>query len=309
MTDDERQRLARLLPNLKRRANIFDITRHFFNDRDFLEVDTPIRTPAVAPEKEIIPFSSEGWTLTTSPELYMKRLLAAGYPRIYQISHCFRKDESGRLHNPEFTLLEWYRAGASYETMMTDTEQLVTIIADKIGIGKTLRYQGKSIDLKAPWPRITVSELHRQLAGWDPVKNPDSRRFDMDMVTKIIPRLNPQRPTIMFDYPSKMASLARIKPGNPLIAERAEIFIGGLELANVYTELTNASEQTLRFNAEIESIKSEQGRDAPIPQKFLDSLAHLPECAGIALGMDRLVMLFCDAASINEVMPFSVDTA
>jgi lysyl-tRNA synthetase class 2 len=309
MTDNERQRLARILPNLKCRAEIIDIIRRFFNDRDFLEVDTPIRTPAVAPEKEIVPFSSEGWALTTSPELYMKRLLAAGFPRIYQISHSFRKDERGRLHNPEFTLLEWYRIGATYETMMADTEALVTTIANKMGAGNRLQYQGKYIDLTQPWPRITISKLYRKLAGWDPIRNPDVRRFDMDMVTKIVPGLNPRRPTIMLDYPSKMASLARLKPRNPLVAERAEVFIGGLELANAYSELTNEKEQAARFKSEIESIKKELGRDVPLPQKFLDALEHLPECAGIALGMDRLVMLFCSANSIDEVIPFTIDSA
>ncbi len=309
MTDDERQRLTRLLPNLKRRASIHHITRRFFDEQDFLEVDTPIRSPAVAPEKEILPFESDGWFLATSPELYMKRLLAAGYTRIYQLSHCFRKGERGGRHNPEFTLLEWYRTGANYETMMADTEKLVLAIARELGIGSSLRYQGKTIDLTAPWLRITVSELYRQLAGWDPVTNPDLSRFDEDMVTKVIPHLNPYRPTIMLDYPAPMASLAKLKRDEPSLAERAEVFIGGLELANAYSELTDSKEQIERFRQEIEHIRREQGRTVPLPQKFLESLEHLPECGGIALGMDRLVMLFCDAASIDEVIPFTVDTA
>ena len=309
MTDDERQRLARLLPNLKRRASIYHITRRFFDEQGFLEVDTPIRSPAIAPEKEILPFESDGWFLTTSPELYMKRLLAADYTRLYQLSHCFRKGERGRLHNPEFTLLEWYRVGANYKTMMADTERLVLTIARELGIGDSLQYQGKTIDLTAPWQHIGVSELYCQLAGWDPVVNPDLSRFDEDMVTKVIPRLNPHRPTIMLDYPAPMASLARLKCDEPSLAERAEVFIGGLELANAYSELTDAKEQIERFRQEIKHIGREQGRTAPLPQKFLESLEHLPECGGIALGMDRLVMLFCDAATIGEVMPFTVDTA
>jgi lysyl-tRNA synthetase class 2 len=309
MTDDERQRLARLLPNLKRRSSIYNITRRFFDEQGFLEVDTPIRSPAIAPEKEILPFESDGWFLTTSPELYMKRLLAAGYTRLYQLSHCFRKGERGRLHNPEFTLLEWYRVGANYKTMMADTERLVLTIARELGIGDILHYQGKTIDLTAPWQHIGVSELYRQLAGWDPVVNPDLPRFDEDMVTRVIPRLNPHRPTIMLDYPAPMASLARLKRDEPSLAERAEVFIGGLELANAYSELTDSKEQMERFRQEIEHIGREQGRAAPLPQKFLESLEHLPECGGIALGMDRLVMLFCDAASIEEVIPFTVDTA
>jgi lysyl-tRNA synthetase class 2 len=309
MSDDERQRLASLFPNLIRRARIFDITRQFFNNREFLEIETPIRTPAVAPEKEIIPFESEGLTLITSPELYMKRLLSAGYERIYQISHCFRKEEHGRLHNPEFTLLEWYRAGATYENMIEDTETLISEVASDMGNGGLIEYRGITIDLKVPWLRHTIRDLYLQLAGWDPVENPDPRRFDMDMVTKIIPGLEPGRPTIMFDYPAKMASLARVKPGSPQVAERAEIFIGGLELANAYSELTDSEEQENRFKDEIDTIQREQGRIAPLPQQFIDSLAYLPPCAGIALGMDRLVMLFCDASGIDEVIPFTIDTA
>ncbi|HEX9896157.1 MAG TPA: amino acid--tRNA ligase-related protein [Dehalococcoidales bacterium] len=308
MTDDERQRLARLLPNLKRRASIHQITRCFFDEQGFLEVDTPVRSPAIAPEKEILPFESDGWFLTTSPELYMKRLLAAGYTRLYQFSHCFRKGERGRLHNPEFTLLEWYRIGANYMDMMTDAECLVLTIARELGYGNLLQYRGKTIDLTIPWPRITVSELFHRLAGWDPVLNPDLSRFDEDMVVRVIPHLNPYRPTIMLDYPAPMASLARLKRDEPSVAERAEVFIGGLELANAYSELTDAKEQIERFHNEIEHIRREQGRTMPLPQKFLESLEHLPECGGIALGMDRLVMLFCDASSIDEVMPFTVDT-
>jgi lysyl-tRNA synthetase class 2 len=309
MTDDERQRLARLLPNLKRRASIHHITRRFFDEQGFLEVDTPIRSSAVAPEKEIIPFESDGWFLTPSPELYMKRLLAAGYTHLYQFSHCFRKGERGRLHNPEFTLLEWYRIGANYKTMMADTENLVLTIAHELGIGDSLQYQGKTIDLTAPWQPITVRDLYKQLAGWDPVLNSDLSRFDEDMVTTVIPHLNPHRPTIMLDYPAPMASLARLKPDESSLAERAEVFIGGLELANAYSELTDSKEQTTRFRQEIEYIRREKGRGTPLPQTFLKSLEHLPECGGIALGMDRLVMLFCDAATIDEVMPFTVDTA
>jgi lysyl-tRNA synthetase class 2 len=309
MTDDERQRLARLMPNLKRRAFIYQTIRSFFIEQGFLEVDTPIRSPAIAPEKEIIPFESEGWFLSTSPELYMKRLLTAGYDKIFQFSHCFRKGERGRYHNPEFTLLEWYRKGVSYEQMMKDTEQLIITIAARLGIGNTLQYQGKSIDLSLPWDRVTVSEAFQKSAGWDPTFNPDIRRFDEDTVLKVIPNLNLYRPTFLVDYPAPMASLARLRPSNPSVAERFELFIGGLELANAYSELVDVKEQESRFHNEIEQIKQTQNRIAPMPEKFLRAVANLPECAGIALGMERLVMLFCDAKTIDEVMPFTVDKA
>ena len=309
MTDDERQRLERLATNLKRRAFIYQTIRSFFNEQGFLEVETPVRSPAIAPEKEIIPIESEGWFLSTSPELYMKRLLAAGYDKIYQFSRCFRKDEHGKYHNPEFTLLEWYRKGVNYEQMMTDTEQLITTIASGLVLGTTLRYRDNAIDLSLPWERRTVSDAFQKLAGWDPISAPDVRRFDEDTVLKIIPNLNPYRPTFLVDYPAPMASLARLKPNNPQVAERVELFIGGLELANAYSELINQKEQKMRFQQEIEQIKQEQGRIAPIPEIFLIAVSNLPECAGIALGIDRLVMLFCNANSIDEVIPFTVDEA
>jgi lysyl-tRNA synthetase class 2 len=239
----------------------------------------------------------------------MKRLLAANYDKIYQFSRCFRKDEHGRYHNPEFTLLEWYRKGANYEQMMTDTEQLVTYISARLGRGSKLPYLNNTIDLTLPWEKISVSEAFKKFAGWDPVVNPDPHRFDDDMVLKLIPNLNPDRPTFLLDYPAPMASLARLKPGNPQIAERVEAFIGGLELANGYSELVNQKEQYSRFRKEIEQIQKEQGRTAPMPDKFLRVVPNLPECAGIALGMDRLVMLFCNAASIDDVIPFTVDDA
>ena len=307
--DDERQRLNGLHANLKRRALIHEITRAFFNEQGFLEVETPVRSPAIAPEKEIIPFESEGWFLCTSPELYMKRLLAAGYDKIYQFSRCFRKEERGRFHNPEFTLLEWYRRGAGYDAMMQDTEQLFAAIASRLGRGKILRYGDMSIDLSVPWERLTVSEAYKSLAGWDPVVDPDPRRFDEDMVLKVIPNLDRGRPVFLVDYPSPMASLARLKPGDPRVAERAEVFIGGLELINAYSELINPQEQELRFRNEIAQIQKEQNRIAPMPERFIKAIPNMPECAGIALGMDRLAMLFCDAASIDEVIPFTVDEA
>lgn len=306
---DERPRLARIAPNLKRRALILQLIRRFFDEQGFTEVDTPVRSPAIAPEKEIIPFDSEGWSLNTSPELYMKRLLAAGYDKIYQLSHSFRKNERGRLHNPEFTLLEWYRQDASYLTLIDDTEKLVTAVAAGLGIKDEFKYQGKTVDITPPWGRITVADLYRQLAGWDPVKEPDLKRFDEDMVNKVIPVLNPHRIMVMMDYPAPMASLARLKAGQKAVAERVEIFFGQVELANGFSELTSAREQKSRFKKEIEAIKAEQGRTAPMPDKFIAALKDMPECAGMALGVDRLVMMFCDAATIDDVIPFTEEWA
>lgn len=307
--DDECQRLIRIKPNLERRALILQFTRAFFTEQGFLEVETPTRVPGVAPEGHIVPFESEDWFLATSPELYMKRLLAAGYDRIFQLSHCFRQGEHGRQHNPEFTMLEWYRAGADYRQMICDTEALVMTLVSRLGLNPVIQYQNQNIDLTTPWPMITVRDAFLQAAGWDPIAEPNSFRFDNDLVTKVIPSFNLGRPTVLLDYPAAMASLARLSPKDSQLAERVEIFMGGLELANAYSELRDRQEQEQRFRQEMAQIQREQGRRITIPQRFLEAMPHLPECGGIALGMDRLVMLFCNAAAIDEVIAFTLDTA
>jgi lysyl-tRNA synthetase class 2 len=307
MTRDESSRLLRLKANLERRAIIYDVIRAFFLGEGFFEVETPLLVKAVAPEHFIEPFPVEGWFLSTSPELHMKRLLAAGYSKIFQICRCFRKSERGQLHNPEFTMLEWYRVGADYLEIINDTERLVLAIADKLGLGTAIRYRGKKINLTLPWPRITVREAFLNSAGWDPFKHLDAKRFDIDLVEKVMLGFGPKRPTVVLDYPATMASLARLRPGNPPVAERAEVFIGGLELANAYSELTDAAEQERRFKQEIASMKREGKRDFAMPERFLDAMVNLPQCGGNALGVDRLVMLFCDAASIEEVIAFPWD--
>jgi lysyl-tRNA synthetase class 2 len=309
MIEDDNQRLARLRPNLERRALILDFIRTFFKGQDFLEVETPIRVPAVAPEPYIIPFESGDWFLAASPELHMKRMLAAGYEKLFQFSHCFRKGERGRWHNPEFTMLEWYRAGADYNQIINDIERLVTTLARKLGFKNVIKYGGQAIDIRLPWPRTTVKEVYIKAAGWDPTTAGDLRQFDMDFVTKVQPSFDPHRPIVLTDYPASLGSLARLKPGDASVAERAEVFIGGLELANAYSELADAAEQEKRFREATEQIQKEQHRQTAMPQLFMESLAHLPACGGVALGIDRLVMLLCNAPSIDDVMAFTVDNA
>ncbi|MFH1031255.1 MAG: EF-P lysine aminoacylase EpmA [Chloroflexota bacterium] len=301
--DDEPRRLAGIKPNLERRAVIYQFIREFFSGEGCLEVETPTRTPAVAPEAHIVPFGSEGWFLSTSPELYMKRLLASGYDRLFQISRCFRKDEAGKQHNPEFTMLEWYRVGADYRQMIADTERLVVTLAGKLGLGNTITYKNQRIDITLPWPAITVREAFQKAAGWNPVTELDAVRFDLDLVEKVMPSFIYNRPTVLLDYPAQMASLARLKPGKPEIAERAEVFIGGMELANAYSELTDSVELEKRFKQESAQIRK-AGRRIVMPRQFLKAMPYLPECGGIALGVDRLVMLFCNAESISEVIAF-----
>jgi lysyl-tRNA synthetase class 2 len=309
MPEDESTRLARLRLNLKRRALIFKHIRDFFNEQGFLEVETPIRAPAIAPEQFIIPFQSGDWFLAASPELHMKRLLAAGYDKIFQFSHCFRKGERGRWHNPEFILLEWYRKDADYLKIIEDTEKLIITVARKLEYKNTIKYQGHEIDISLPWPKITVRDAYIRYANWDPIAENDPERFDLDFIEKVLPGLSEDRPTVLIDYPAAQASLARLKTGSPQFAERAEVFIGGLELANAYSELVDVKEQAKRFRESIEQIKKERGQVMPLPEKFLESMKSLPECGGIALGVDRLVMLFCDADKIDDVTAFTEDTA
>jgi lysyl-tRNA synthetase class 2 len=310
MAETGPERLVRRKANLRRRALIYEHIRSFFKERDFLEVDTPIRSPAIAPEEFIVPFTSEDWFLAASPELHMKRLLAAGYEKIFQFSHCFRKGERGRWHNPEFIMLEWYCAGADCSQIISDIENLITAVARRLGMKNSkIEYQGEVIDIRLPWQKTTVREAFLKATGWDPLATNDAARFDMDFVTKVLPSFSPRRPTVLIDYPAAQASLACLKPSNPRVAERAEVFIGGLELANAYTELTDAGEQEKRFRETIEKIRKERGQIIPLPDRFLEALSHLPACAGAALGVDRLAMLFCNTASIDDVVAFTVEEA
>jgi elongation factor P--(R)-beta-lysine ligase len=306
MSLEESSRLFKIKSKLERRALIINSVRAFFSNKGFLEIETPLRVPAIAPEQFINPYTSEGWFLSTSPELQMKRLLSSGYDKIFQICHCFRKDERGQYHNPEFTMLEWYRIQANYEDILRDTQDVVFNLSKTLGNGSKLSYQGKDIDLTLPWPRITIREAYLRWAGWDPFTNFDGLRFDDDMALKIIPNFPVERPLIILDYPQECASLARLKPSDPRVAERAEIFIGGLEIANGFSELNNAVEQEKRFKSEIE-IMRESGKPAVLPEKFLSAVSSMPDCSGIALGIDRLVMLFCDTNSIDEVIAFPSD--
>jgi lysyl-tRNA synthetase class 2 len=288
-----------------RRAEILNLIRSFFRDQGFLEVETPLRIPAPLPEAHIEVISSDGWVLQPSPELCMKRLLAAGHEKIFQIGKCFRKAERGRRHLPEMTMLEWYAAGQTYDDLMACCEELIRHIARELGMGGRLSYQGLTIDLAAPWPRLTVSKAYRRFTPISAEEALAQSRFDEIMGLAIEPNLGKERPVFLIDYPAEKASLARLKPENPAVAERFELYIGGLEICNGFSELNDAAEQRQRFEAEQQRL-CDSGRSAyPLPEKFLEALKRLPPCAGNALGIDRLVMLFCDAAAIDEVVAFT----
>ncbi|MGD8894360.1 MAG: EF-P lysine aminoacylase EpmA [Desulfobacterales bacterium] len=298
-------RQSQIKRNLWLRAKIIQAVRTFFIDNDYLEIETPCRIPAPAPEAHIEAEVSGDWFLHTSPELCMKRLFAAGYPRIFQICRCFRQKERGSKHLPEMTMLEWYTADHNYFNMMEQCEELIRFVAHRAGFEDFLVYQGNRIDLNANWPRMSVTDAFERFSSVSMETAVLQDRFDPLMAFDIEPNLGHNKPLFLYDYPSAAASLARLKPKNPSIAERFELYISGLELCNAFSELTDPLEQRKRFEDE-QKNRSKLGLHAyPLPVKFLDSLQFMPEGSGIALGVDRLVMLFANTAHIDDVVAFT----
>lgn len=291
--------------NLEIRAQILQALRIFFTAKNYIEVETPIRIPAPAIEVHIDAEPSGNYYLRTSPELHMKRLLSDGFERIFQIGPCFRVGERGRFHSPEYTMLEWYRTGADYLDALAETKALLTFVAKNI-IRKTwIVYHGTEIQLVPVWDCITVEDAFIEFAGWNPVKHPAPERFNMDYAKKVIPSLPTNRPVILKDYPAYASAFARLKPDCPSVAERWELFIGGIELANAFSELTDPTEQRLRFEKNLIERKQLNKPVYPIDEDFLSALEKgLTECAGVALGIDRLVMLFTSAYCIDDVRAF-----
>ena len=263
-------RQSELGPNLELRARIIQAVRRFFIQRQYLEVDTPIRIPAPAPEAHIDAVAAGDWFLQTSPELCMKQLLAAGFPKIFQICKCFRNKERGRHHLPELTMLEWYSAGGAYTDLMDDCQELIGWVAEQTTGGNTLSYKGQAIRLDPPWPRLSVHDAFRRYASVGIEE-----------------------------------ALARLKPGNPQVAERCELYIAGLELCNGFSELTEPLEQRKRFEAEQETRRLNHKPVYPMPLNFLTALNDMPEACGNARGIDRLVMLFADTGKIDDVVAFA----
>ena len=291
--------------NLKIRARTVQAVRAFFIEKDYLEIDTPCRIPAPAPEEHIDAQTSGSWYLQTSPELCMKRLLAAGYPRIFQICKCFRQNERGSKHLPELTMLEWYTLETDYFDMMAQTEDLIGDVVENINSTRYLVYQGNKIDLKKPWPKISVAKAFDQFTSTTLENALSKDLFDELLTAEIEPNLGLITPVFLYDYPASFAPLAMKRPGNPSFAQRFELYIAGLELCNAYTELADSKEQRERFEIEQKKRSSLGKRIYPMPEKFLKSLEFIPGASGNALGIDRLIMLLADTAKIDDVVAFT----
>lgn len=297
------------LERLRARARMLAAVRRFFDERDFLEVETPSMVPSPGLDVHLDAYAIEGadlprW-LITSPEYQMKRLLAGGAERIYQTARCFRRGERGPLHEPEFTMVEWYRTFAGVEDVMEDTEQLVAYVAEEVRGSTTALAGGASrLDLTPPWPRISVREAFRRFAGEDmDAILPDEERFFRVLVEAIEPNLGRERPVFLTHWPASMASLARLSPEDATVCERFEAYVGGMELCNGFGELVDPVEQRRRLERDQRAREAAGKAVYPIDERFLAALEEgLPPAGGNALGFDRLAMLLLGAERIQDVV-------
>jgi lysyl-tRNA synthetase class 2 len=321
--------LARRRPYLEARGRILNAMREVFASRGFTEVETPALQVSPGLEPHLKAFATllqrpgeptAARFLHTSPEFAMKKLLVAGMPRIFQLAHCFRNGERGATHSPEFSMLEWYRAGAAYLDLVADCEALLRAAGTRL-----MSWQGRVCDPHGAWERLTVAEAFSRYCGIDILATVEDLGalaaaaqplgiaphqgdrwedlFFRIFLAAIEPKLGIGVPTVLYDYPIAMAALARPKASDPQLCERFELYVCGLELANAFGELTDAAVQRRRFEDDMAKKRALYGETYPIDEDFLAALAHgMPESAGIALGFDRLVMLASGATHIEEVL-------
>jgi lysyl-tRNA synthetase class 2 len=284
-----------------KRAQAIKAIRNYFDAEGFIEVDTPVRIPAPANEPHIIPPASGDWFLRASPELQLKRLLAMGFTKLYQIGPCFRQGESGDRHSPEFTMLEWYRANATYLDVLDDMRRYVVAAAMAVNGSTLVERDGVQLDLALPWEIITVQEAMIKYAGWDPLEEYDQDRFDFDMGIKVEPQLPKDKVVVLMNYPAQAAALAQISSEDNRVAERWEAYAFGIELCNAFGELVDPIEQRARFIAAREEKIACGEVPMPLDEEFLSALGSMPPSGGAALGVDRLIMVLTGAPTIGKV--------
>ncbi|MDR3325787.1 MAG: EF-P lysine aminoacylase GenX [Rhodospirillaceae bacterium] len=327
------------LPILLARARIILAIRDFFNKYEFIEVETPYlqRYPSLEPHimslstelNEPFGTSSQRLYLHTSPEFSMKKLLVAGMKRIFQFAHVWRDGERSPIHHPEFTMLEWYRVGEKYNVLMEDCIEILSIAA-RVASVKELRHKNKCCDPFAEPKYLTVAQAFFDYCGIDLLastndpKNPNAKIlikaaqscglniketdswhdvFFSIMLEYIEPHLGNDVPLILYNYPAPLASLSRLCPDNNMTSERFELYVCGIELANGFGELTDATEQRRRFNEDVNLKEQLYGLRYPIDEDFLNALeTKLPDCSGIAFGIDRLIMLVTGTKTIENVL-------
>jgi lysyl-tRNA synthetase class 2 len=316
--------------NLAARARLMTALRELFAARDFIEVETPLWVPSPGLEVHLTAVAAgegAGW-LVTSPEYQMKRLLAGGMERIYQTCRCFRAGEDGAHHQREFTMLEWYRAWEGIDVIADDLQALVAHVAQVVNGKPEVKVGGRVFRVDAPWARLRVADAMREhagvtvrgdetvaeltaavrAAGIDPR---GARHWDDVFFTAFVERVEPALaalpyPVLLHDWPAPLGALARRRTDDPLVVERFEAYIGGVELANAFGELTDPVEQRARFEDDL-ALRRDRGLPVyPVDEKLLAALDEgLPPCAGIALGVDRLAMVVLGAATIGEVNAFT----
>lgn len=321
MTSDWRPCASREV--LQLRARLLSDIRGFFADRAVLEVETPVLSRAGATDPNLHSLSTrqlgcagtDTLYLHTSPESPMKRLLAAGSGPIFQIARVFRDGERGHLHNPEFTLIEWYRPGFDHHALMGEVQALMSLVLETSG-GDRLTY-ARAFERYAGFDphAATVTELRQQARRLALNQSEDAdadRDYYLDLILshRVTPHLGWARPAFLYDFPESQAALARVREGRPPVAERFEVFVHGLELGNGFHELRDAVEQRRRFERDLDRRRSLGSRCLPMDERLLAALEHgLPDCAGVALGFDRLVMIRAGAGEIDEVLAFPIERA
>lgn len=288
---------------LKQRARIYRAIRNFFDDLDFTEVTTPTALNEAAPEEFIESiFCENGKLLRCSPELAMKRLIADGMEKIYQIGPCFRADEYGSRHREEFTMLEYYQVGINYMQMLNLTTEMVRAAGRSINPALQFTYKDKTFSLAEKPEIITVADAFLKYTPKTAAQADIDGDFDELMVCNIEPNLGRGKMTFLIDYPANRASLSQLKADDPSVAERFELYIEGMELANAFGELTDCAIQQERFDAARKFRADNNMRDYPPTPKFFEALQKMPVCSGSALGVDRLIMVLTAQADISAVI-------